>query len=133
MPLMWVVNTSETRGQSMQTRLQPFKIGDIEVQVEAVVTPRSHEVSTKHGGDAVTEGSTAAFERVEQVIEAVSERTAAMIAEQVKSNLAPDETTVAFGVSFSVEGGLVFAKGTAGSTIEVTLTYKNHAKPATAA
>ena len=131
MPLMWVVNTSETRGQSMQTRLQPFKIGDIEVQVEAVVTPRSHEVSTKHGGDAVTERSTAAFERVEQVIEAVSERTAAMIAEQVKSNLAPDETTVAFGVSFSVEGGLVFAK--AGSTIEVTLTYKNHAKPATAA
>ena len=76
MPLMWVVNTSETRGQSMQTRLQPFKIGDIEVQVEAVVTPRSHEVSTKHGGDAVTERSTAAFERVEQLIAAVSELTA---------------------------------------------------------
>lgn len=117
----------------MQTRLQPFMIGDVEVQVEAVVTPGSREVSTKHGGDGVAERSAAAFERVEQVISAVSERTAAVIAEQAKSDLAPDEMTVAFGVSFSVEGGLVFAKGTAGSTIEVTLTYKNRAKPGTVA
>lgn len=117
----------------MQTRLQPFMIGDVEVQVEAVVTPGSQEVSTKHGGDAVVERSTAAFERVEQVISAVSERSAALIAEHAQSGLAPDEMTVAFGVSFSVEGGLVFAKGTAGSTIEVTLTYENRSKPGSAA
>ena len=71
--------------------------------------------------------------RVEQVIAAVSERTAAVIAKQAESSLAPDEMTVAFGVSFSVEGGLVFAKGSAGSTIEVSLTYKNRAKPGSGA
>ncbi len=117
----------------MQTTLQPFTIGDVEVEVEAVITPRSQQVSTKHGGDAVAERSAAAFERVEQVIAAVSERTAAVIAKQAESSLAPDEMTVAFGVSFSVEGGLVFAKGSAGSTIEVSLTYKNRAKPGSGA
>ena len=116
----------------MQTTLQPFTIGDVEVEVEAVITPRSQQVSTKHGGDAVAERSAAA-RAVEQVIAAVSERTAAVIAKQAESSLAPDEMTVAFGVSFSVEGGLVFAKGSAGSTIEVSLTYKNRAKPGSGA
>ncbi|MBK6970243.1 MAG: hypothetical protein IPH29_14315 [Candidatus Microthrix sp.] len=109
---------------TVQTRLVPFVIGDVEVQVQVeVVGPSGSRQVSATGG--VAERSVAAFERVEDVIAAVAERVAGLVAGQARSGLAPDELTVAFGVSFSIEGGLVFAKGSAGSTIEVTLTYKN--------
>lgn len=109
----------------MQGKLEPFRVGEVDVLIETVVVPGSQPVSGRtKGANGVVERSIDALDQAGDVIRATAERVASLLDDARKEGIVPDEITVAFGVSFTVEGGIVLAKGSASSTLEVTLTYK---------
>jgi Trypsin-co-occurring domain 1 len=111
-------------------RLIPVRVGDIEIEVEAV-QPAGTEATS--GRAAKAAGNVLeAFGRAQEAIVEVAKSTADMI-DKAGAAARPDRVEVEFGLKFSASGGVIMA-GVAGETsLKVTLGYDIAAKPATGA
>src|SRR5689334_7543009 len=83
-------------------QLIPVRVGDIEIQVEAVVVAGTQPTS---GGKAAKAADTVkdAFERAQETIIQVAKSTAEMI-DRAGTAVRPDRVDVEFGLKFTASG-----------------------------
>lgn len=110
--------------------LIPVRVGEIEIEVEAVRVAGTEATSgraAKAAGNVLE-----AFGQAQDVIIEVARSTAEMIS-KAGAAARPDRVEVEFGLKFSATG-TVFMAGVAGeASLKVTLGYDVAAKPAAAA
>jgi len=96
----------------------PVRFGAVDVMVHA--TP-----VTVVGSEPTSVGSRVAdaYGRAEEAILGIAESTAGTIDRLVQAGKHPKEVRVEFGLSVSLEGDVLIAKGKAGATLAVSLTY----------
>jgi Trypsin-co-occurring domain 1 len=117
-------------GVAAVSRLIPVRVGDIEIEVEAVPVAGTEPTS---GRAAKAAGSVLeAFSRAQDAIIAVAKSTAQMI-EQAGAAARPDRVEVEFGLKFSVSGGVIMAGVAGEASLKVTLGYDMAARPVAAA
>lgn len=110
------------------SRLIPLRVGDIEIEVEAVPATGTEATSgraAKAAGSALE-----AFDRAQEAIIEVAKSTAQMI-EEAGTAARPDRVDVEFGLKFSASGGVIIAGVAGEASLKVTLGYDIRAKPAT--
>jgi Trypsin-co-occurring domain 1 len=101
--------------------LIPVRIGDIEIDVEAVQVAGTEATA---GRAAKVAGMTAeAYARAQDVIVEVARTTAQMIDRAAERAARPDWLEVKFGLRFSVSGGVIMAGASAEASLHVTLGY----------
>ena len=108
-------------------RLIPVKVGDIEIQVEAVVAAGTEATSgraAKAAGNVLE-----AFSRAQDAIIEVARPTAQMI-EKAGSAARPDRVEVEFGLKFSASDTVIMAGVAGEATLQVTLGYDTAPRPA---
>ena len=113
----------------MAGRLISVRVGDVEIEVEAVPvagTEPTSGKSTRAAGN-VTE----AFSRAQETIVEVARSTAQMI-ERAGATARPDRVEVEFGLKFSASGGVIMAGVAGEATLKVTLGYDVSARPTAA-
>ena len=107
-------------------RLIPVRVGDLEIQVEAVPVSGTEQTS---GRAARAAGNVLeAFDRAQDAIVEVAKSTARVI-EKAGSAARPDRVEVEFGLSFSASGGVIMAGVAGEATLKVTLEYEVGARP----
>ncbi len=110
--------------------LIPVRIGDIEVEVEAVRVAGTEATS---GRTAKAAGNVLeAFGRAQDVIIEVAKSTAEMI-EKAGATARPDRVDVEFGLKFTAAGRVIMAGDAGEASLKVTLGYDIAAKPVAAA
>ena len=117
-------------GVAVVSRLIPVRVGDIEIEVEAVPVAGTEPTS---GRAAKAAGSVLdAFGRAQDAIIGVAKSTAQMI-EQAGATTRPDRLEVEFGLKFSASGGVIMAGVAGEANLKVTLGYDIAARPVAAA
>jgi hypothetical protein len=109
------------------SRLIPVRVGDIEIEVEAVAVVGTEPTSghaAKAAGNVLE-----AFGRAQDAIMAVARSTAQMI-EQAGAAARPDRVEVEFGLKFSASGTVIMAGVAGEASLKVTLGYDIAARPA---
>ena len=102
------------------SRLIPVRVGDIEIEVEAVPVAGTEATS---GRAAKAAGSVLeAFGRAQDAIIEVARSTAEMI-EKAGAAARPDRVDVEFGLKFSASGGVIMAGVAGEASLKVTLGY----------
>ena len=110
-------------------RLIPVRVGDIEIEVEAVPVAGTEATS---GRAAKAAGSVLeAFGRAQDAIIEVARSTAQMI-ERAGAAARPDRVDVEFGLKFSASGGVIMAGVAGEASLKVTLGYDVAARPVAA-
>ena len=108
------------------SRLIPVRVGDIEIEVEAVPVAGTEPTS---GRAAQAAGSVLeAFGRAQEAIVEVAKSTAEMI-EKAGAAARPDRVDVEFGLKFSASGGVIMAGVAGEASLKVTLGYDVAASP----
>ncbi len=111
------------------SRLIPVRVGDIEIEVEAVPVAGTEATS---GRAARTAGNVLeAFGRAQDAIIEVARSTAQMI-EKAGTAARPDRVDVEFGLKFTASGGVIMAGVSGEASLTVTLGYDVTARPAVA-
>jgi hypothetical protein len=101
-------------------RLIPVRVGDIEIEVEAVPVAGTEATSSRAAKAA---GSVLdAFDRAQEAIVEVAKSTAQMI-EKAGAAARPDRVDVEFGLKFSASGGVIMAGVAGEASLKVTLGY----------
>ena len=112
------------------SRLIPVRVGDIEIEVEAVPVAGTEATS---GRGAKAAGSVLeAFGRAQDAIIEVAKSTAEMI-EKAGAAARPDRVDVEFGLKFSASGTVIMAGVAGEASLKVTLGYDVTARPAAVA
>ena len=112
------------------SRLIPVRVGDIEIEVEAVPVAGTEATS---GRAAKAAGSVLeAFGRAQEAIIEVAKSTAQMI-DKAGAAARPDRVDVEFGLKFSASGGVIMAGVAGEASLKVTLGYDVAARPAAGA
>lgn len=107
-------------------RLIPVRIGDIEIEVEAV-QPAGTEATS--GRTAKAAGNVLeAFGRAQDAIIEVAKSTAKMI-DKAGAAARPDRVEVEFGLKFSASGGVIMAGVAGEASLKVTLGYEITTRP----
>jgi hypothetical protein len=108
-------------------RLIPVRVGDIEIEVEAVPVAGTEATSgrTARAAGSVLE----AFGRAQDAIIEVAKSTAQMI-DKTGAVARPDRVDVEFGLKFSASGGVIMAGVAGEASLKVTLGYDVSARPA---
>ena len=107
-------------------RLIPVRVGDIEIQVEAVPVAGTEATS---GRAAKAAGSVLeAFGRAQDAIIEVAKSTAEMI-EKAGAAARPDRVDVEFGLKFSASGTVIMAGVAGEASLKVTLGYDIATRP----
>jgi hypothetical protein len=108
-------------------RLIPVRVGDIEIEVEAVPAAGTEPTSgrTSRAAESVAE----AFSRAQDTIVEVAKSTAEVI-QRAGAAARPDRVQVEFGLSFSAYGGVIMVGVAGAATLKVTLGYDMGARPA---
>ena len=109
--------------------LIPVRVGDIEIEVEAVRgagTEATSGLAAKAAGNVLD-----AFGQAQDVIIEVARSTAEMI-QKAGAAARPDRVEVEFGLKFSASGGVIMAGVAGEATLKVTLGYDIAAKPVAA-
>lgn len=102
------------------SRLIPVRVGNVEIEVEAVAVAGTESTS---GRAARAAGSVLdAFDRAQDAIVEVAKSTAEMIA-KAGSAARPDRVEVEFGLKFSASGGVIMTAVAAEASLKVTLGY----------
>jgi hypothetical protein len=107
-------------------RLIPVRVGDIEIEVEAVPVAGTEPTlgrPAKAAGNVLE-----AFGRAQDAIIEVARSTAQMI-EKAGAAARPDRVEVEFGLKFSASGGVIMAGVAGEATLKVTLGYDVAARP----
>jgi len=102
------------------SRLIPVKVGDIEIEVEAVPVARTEATAgraAKAAGNVME-----AFGRAQDAIIEVARSTAQMI-ERAGTAAPPDRVEVEFGLKFSASGTVIMAGVAGEASLKVTLGY----------
>jgi len=112
------------------SRLIPVKVGDIEIEAEAVVPAGTQP--TAGGKAAKAAGSVLdAFSRAQETIIEVAKSTAEMI-DRTGTAARPDRVDVEFGLKFTASGGVIMAGVSGEASLTVTLGYDVTSRPAAA-
>ena len=114
----------------MRGPIIPVRVGDIEVEVEAVRVAGTEATSgraAKAAGNVLE-----AFGQAQDVIIEVARSTAEMIS-KAGAAARPDRVEVEFGLKFSATGTVIMAGVAGEASLKVTLGYEVAAKPAVAA
>ena len=107
-------------------RLIPVRVGDIEIEVEAVPVTGTEATSgpaAKAAGNVLE-----AFGRAQEAIIEVARSTAQMI-EKAGATARPDRVDVEFGLKFSASGTVIIAGVAGEASLKVTLGYDVAAQP----
>jgi hypothetical protein len=112
------------------TQLIPVRVGDIEIQVEAVVPAGTQPTSSKAAKAAGTVLD--AFDRAQETIIQVAKSTAEMI-DRAGTAIRPDRVDVEFGLKFTASGGVIMAGVSGEASLTVTLGYDVASRPVDAA
>ena len=107
-------------------RLITVRVGDIELEVEAVPVAGTEATSGRTGKAAGT--VLEAFGRAQDAIAEVAKSTAAMI-DKAGAAARPDRVEVEFGLKFSAAGGVIMAGVAGEASLKVTLGYDVAARP----
>ena len=112
------------------SQLIPVRVGDTEIQVEAVVVASTQPTS---GGKAAKAAGTVldAFDRAQDTIIQVAKSTAEMI-NRTGTAVRPDRVDVEFGLKFTASGGVIMAGVSGEASLTVTLGYDVASRPAAA-
>jgi hypothetical protein len=108
-------------------RLIPVRVGDVEIEVEAVPVAGTEATSgraTRAAGNVLD-----AFGKAQDAIIEVARSTAQMI-EKAGAAARPDRVEVEFGLKFSATGGVIMAGVAGEATLKVTLGYDTSSRPA---
>jgi hypothetical protein len=111
-------------------QLIPVRVGDIEVQVEAVRVAGTEPTSGKAAKAA--ESVRDAFARAQETIIEVAKSTAEMI-DRAGTAVRPDRVEVEFGLKFTASGGVIIAGVAGEASLTVTLGYDIASRPAATA
>jgi hypothetical protein len=103
------------------------RVGDIEVQVEAVRVAGTEPTSGKAAKAA--ESVRDAFARAQETIIEVAKSTAEMI-DRAGTAVRPDRVEVEFGLKFTASGGVIMAGVAGEASLTVTLGYDVASRPA---
>jgi hypothetical protein len=108
------------------SRLIPVRVGDIEIEVEAVPVAGTEPTSgrTARAAGSVLE----AFGRAQDAIIEVAKSTTEMI-ERAGAAARPDRVEVEFGLKFSASGTVIMAGVAGEASLRVTLGYDIPAEP----
>jgi hypothetical protein len=108
-------------------RLIPVRVGDIEIEVEAVTVAGTEPTAGRatRAADSVLE----AFGRAQDAIIEVAKSTAQMI-DNAGAAARPDRVDIEFGLKFSASGGVIIAGIAGEASLKVTLGYDVTARPA---
>ena len=108
-------------------RLIPVRVGDIEIEVEAVPVTGTEATSgraTRAAGNVLE-----AFSRAQDAIIEIARSTAQMI-EKAGASARPDRVEVEFGLKFSTSGTVIMAGVAGEASLKVTLGYDISSRPA---
>ncbi len=108
------------------SRLIPVRVGDIQIEVEAVPVAGTEVTSgraAKAAGNVLE-----AFGRAQDAILEVAKSTAQMLDKAGAAR--PDRVEVEFGLKFSASGGVIMAGVAGEASLKVTLGYDIAARPA---
>jgi hypothetical protein len=108
------------------SRLIPVRVGDIEIEVEAVPVAGTEATSgraAKAAGNVLE-----AFGRAQDAIIEVARSTAEMI-ERAGAAARPDRVDVEFGLKFSASGTVIMAGVAGEASLKVTLGYDVAVRP----
>jgi Trypsin-co-occurring domain 1 len=107
-------------------RLIPVRVGDIEIEVEAVPVAGTEATSSraaKAAGNVLE-----AFGRAQDAIIEVARSTAQMI-DRAGAAARPDRLDVEFGLKFSASGTVIMAGVAGEASLKVTLSYDVATRP----
>jgi hypothetical protein len=107
--------------------LIPVRVGDIEIEVEAVPVAGTQPTSGRAAKAA--ENALEAFGRAQDAIIEVAKSTAQMI-DKTGTSARPDRVDVEFGLKFSASGGVIMAGVAGEASLKVTLGYDVTSRPA---
>jgi hypothetical protein len=111
------------------SRLIPVRVGDIEIEVEAVQVAGTEATS---GRTAKAAGNVLeAFGRAQETIIEVAKSTAAMI-DRAGAAARPDRVEVEFGLKFTASGGVIMAGVSGEASLTITLGYDVTVRPVVA-
>ena len=108
------------------SRLILVRVGDIEIEVEAV--PVAGTEATSGRAAKAAESVLEAFGRAQDAIIEVARSTAQMI-ERAGAAARPDRVEVEFGLKFSASGTVIMAGVAGEASLKVTLGYDIAARP----
>ena len=108
-------------------RLIPVRVGDIEIEVEAV--PVAGTEATSGRAERAAGSVLEAFGRAQDAIIEVARSTAQMI-DKAGSAGRPDRVEVEFGLKFSASGTVIMAGMAGEASLKVTLGFDVTARPA---
>lgn len=114
----------------MASQLIPVRVGDIQIEVEAVRVAGTESTSsgkTERAAGSVLE----AFSRAQDAILEVAKSTAQMI-DRAGAAARPDRVEVEFGLKFSASGTVIMAGVAGEASLKVTLGYDIASRPAAA-
>ena len=110
------------------SQLIPVRVGDVQIEVEAVWVAGTEPTSSGKTGRAA--GSVLeAFTRAQDAILEVAKSTAQMI-DRAGAAARPDRVEVEFGLKFSASGTVIMAGVAGEASLKVTLGYDIAARPA---
>jgi Trypsin-co-occurring domain 1 len=113
-------------GVAALNRLIPVRVGDIEIEVEAV--PVVGTEATSGRAAKATGNVLEAFGRAQDAIIEVAKSTAEMI-DRAGAAVRPDRVDVEFGLKFSASGTVIMAGVAGEASLRVTLGYDVAARP----
>jgi len=108
-------------------QLIPVRVGDIEIEIEAVRVAGTEPTSGKAAKAA--ESVRDAFTRAQETIIEVAKSTAEMI-DRAGAAVRPDRVEVEFGLKFTASGGVIMAGVAGEASLTVTLGYDVASSPA---
>ena len=108
-------------------RLIPVRVGDIEIEAEAV--PVAGTEATAGRAERAAGNVLEAFGRAQDAIIEVARSTAQMI-EKAGAAAQPDRADVEFGLKFSASGTVIMAGVAGEASLKVTFGYEVTARPA---
>lgn len=104
----------------MASQLIPVRVGEIEIEVEAVPVAGTELTAGRAGKAALS--VVEAFGRAQDAIVEVARSTAQVI-ERAGAAARPDRVEVEFGLKFSASGGVIMAGVAGEASLKVTLSY----------
>lgn len=98
----------------------PARLGDVPLVIETTQLPGSEPTA---GWRDVTARVSDAFEKAEEAISKLASNLGVTVKNLEARGKRPDQLAVEFGLSFTVEGNLLFVGSLADTSLKVTITY----------
>jgi Trypsin-co-occurring domain 1 len=98
----------------------PVRLGDVSLVIETIQLPGSEPTA---GWRDVTSRVSDAFEKAQEAIVELASKLATTVSNLETSGKRPDHLALEFGLSFTVEGNLLFVASSADASLKVTISY----------